>query len=134
MGFVMSPDGRDHKWQWNDVWGKQYSVENFTFEREFVTLSQRKNAMDMQGVRIIVQSILQRCMVNLSNRAASMIADAAFNRSGVVPGIIQAVLVTGENATEFKSMLELKTTCDARGQKYFDVTPQLVLEHERQMA
>ena len=82
-------------WEWNETWGKQSSIKDFEVGEEFVQLSSRRNIIDLYGVRLLVSQVLQRCMMNMSNRQAMLVADSIFNRSGAVPGIYQAVLVPG---------------------------------------
>lgn len=70
--------------------------------------------------------------MNLSNRQALLISDSIFNRQGVVPGILEAI-ITAESSTyrEKKSFAEVKT---AAGNNFYDATLQVMLEHERQIA
>eukprot|EP00929_Paragymnodinium_shiwhaense_P065225 TRINITY_DN32718_c0_g3_i1.p1 TRINITY_DN32718_c0_g3~~TRINITY_DN32718_c0_g3_i1.p1 ORF type:complete len:3402 (+),score=1051.59 TRINITY_DN32718_c0_g3_i1:472-10206(+) len=134
----VTADGRHEGWwAWNETWGLQRSIEGFKMRPEVIHATAGKNALDLQGVRIIIQSLCQRTMMNLSNRQAICLADSIFNRSGAVPGIIQAILVPGaaeEMLSQFKSFLEVKQYFEEQKMKYMDVTPQLTMEHERQIA
>jgi hypothetical protein len=64
QGF--SPETKE--WQWNEVWGKQHSVEGISILQEFVRLSNRKNVMDLQGARLLTSAVLQRAMLGMTNR------------------------------------------------------------------
>merc|ERR1719375_2226819 len=132
MGFNNQTD----RWEWNDIWGKQYSTENFRFDKKFVELSTRKNVMDLNVCRLITSSILQRSMLNLTNRQAVLIADATFNRQGVVPGILEAYIFKGDSETLTRDnkcgLPELKAKYGESS--LVDITHELTLEHERQMA
>jgi hypothetical protein len=129
-------------WRWNDVWGKQYSVEDFRIDKQFVALSTRKNVMELAGARMITQTIFRRSMWNFSNRQALLLSDSIFNRSGAVPGILKAILVKSSNATcvhdtrEHTCLLDLDTKYieQRREREMKDVTNQIALEHERQVA
>eukprot|EP00928_Gymnodinium_smaydae_P067959 TRINITY_DN5099_c0_g1_i1.p1 TRINITY_DN5099_c0_g1~~TRINITY_DN5099_c0_g1_i1.p1 ORF type:complete len:3333 (+),score=742.01 TRINITY_DN5099_c0_g1_i1:194-10192(+) len=128
-------DGKTDTWTWNEVWGKQYSTENFRMQKDFVVLSQRKNVMDIHGVRLIVSCILRRALLNFTNRQMLLIADEAFNRQGAVPGIIEALLVQGSDTSySFSSLLEVKAYCTEKKISFVDVTNEVALEHERQIA
>jgi len=136
MGF--NPDTEE--WVWNETWGKQFSVEDFRFQNTFMALSQRKNVMDMHGVRLIVIGILNRSMLNVTNRQALLIADSLFNRSGAVPGILEAVIANTTNPRPKEGMPDpeqsLKKLRDQWGKSRVqttDVTNAIVLEHERQI-
>ncbi|CAE8604779.1 unnamed protein product [Polarella glacialis] len=119
-------------WEWNEVWGKQHT-KPIQVLSDFVALSTKRNVMDLQGTRLLVTSVLQRCMLNFSNRQAIMLADSIFNRSGAVPGILEAILVAGAMPAANKSMAQLKDEFDKAKTTYVDITGQLVLEHERQI-
>eukprot|EP00438_Fugacium_kawagutii_P018959 Skav204645 [mRNA] locus=scaffold3135:58420:61762:- [translate_table: standard] len=84
-------------WAWNDVWGKQSSIRELDVGAEFVQHSSRRNCIDSMGIRLLVSQVLQRCMINMSNRQAVLVADSIFNRGGVVPGIYQAILAPGND-------------------------------------
>jgi len=131
----MGLDQETHQWQWNEVWGKQFSIEKLQVPPDFVKLSQRKNVMDMQGVRLICSGILQRCVLQMTNRQAALISEATFNRQGVVPGILKAILVPGSDITK-KKMEDIEKDFTGPGltQRWTDVTAHIVLEHEKQMA
>merc|ERR1712226_1667570 len=63
----------------------------------------RKNVMDMMGVRNLVCTILNRSVLQLSNRQQILIADSVFNRGGAVPGILEAILVPKSSCVEPKA-------------------------------
>merc|ERR1719183_2737401 len=136
MGF--NPDTEE--WVWNETWGKQFSTENVQIAKKFMGLSQRKNVMGMHGVRHIVTGILQRSMLNVTNRQALLIADTLFNRQGAVPAILEALLINGADPMPKSGVdpeLSLKKIKDKwakerRLKSAVDVTNQLVVEHERQ--
>jgi len=134
------------EWTWNEVWGKQYSVQDVQFDEQFVKKEAKRNVMDMLGVRRIVQCILTRSCLNLSNRQMILISDTLFNRSGAVPGLLEAWLVRGQDPkpiahkdryvdvnAEPKAM-NLRQLKEKWGNDAVDVTNQLALEHERQVA
>eukprot|EP00928_Gymnodinium_smaydae_P067961 TRINITY_DN5099_c0_g2_i2.p1 TRINITY_DN5099_c0_g2~~TRINITY_DN5099_c0_g2_i2.p1 ORF type:complete len:3332 (+),score=752.58 TRINITY_DN5099_c0_g2_i2:2916-12911(+) len=134
QGWIRDKVRNMGKWTWNEVWGKQMSVEDFRMEKEFVTLMGGKNVMDLQGVRLLVSTMLRRSALSYTNRQMIMIADDAFNRMGAVPGILEAVLVDKDDKTSgCRSMKELKDTCSKHGLKFADVTQAVVLEHEREI-
>jgi hypothetical protein len=90
------------EWQWNEIWGKQLSEEKFKFPAKGASeLPKLDNAMSMMYARYITACILQRSMINVSNRQAMLIADDIFNRSGAVPGIIGAFIVRESDAGLF---------------------------------
>lgn len=140
-GADMGWNAETEEWVWNDTWGKQFSSEGFTMSQSFMSLPQRKNVMDMQGVRHIVAAVLHRSLLNVTNRQALLIADSVFNRSGAVPGILEAWLVGGDPPIEYRagqitpetSLRILKDSWAKDGQKTVDVTSQILLEHERQV-
>jgi len=126
MGF----DQRTKQWRWNEEFGQMSSIESWQCHPDFVKTSTSRKSMDMAGVRIIVQSIFSRCMLNLTNRQAIQIADAAFNSHGVVPGILKVLLVGGEPSSYLgKSWKELE-----EAKVGTDVTAEIVAEHEKQIA
>jgi hypothetical protein len=127
MGF----DVNTRNWQWNEVWGLQRSVESMEVLPEFVHVAQRKNVMDITGVRMIVQGILQRSMLNITNRECLLIAETIFNRQGAVPGIVEAILTP--NTEEIAACTCVEEVKELKNSKYIDVTFQMVLEHERQI-
>jgi hypothetical protein len=135
-------DQETKTWRWNDTWGKQYSVEDLRIDKQFVALSTRKNVMELAGARMITQTIFRRSMWNFSNRQTILLSDSIFNRSGAVPGILRAILVKSSNAScvrdtsEHACLLELeaKYTEQRRDREMKDVTNQIALEHERQIA
>eukprot|EP00441_Pelagodinium_beii_P032443 CAMPEP_0197641952 /NCGR_PEP_ID=MMETSP1338-20131121/15748_1 /TAXON_ID=43686 ORGANISM="Pelagodinium beii, Strain RCC1491" /NCGR_SAMPLE_ID=MMETSP1338 /ASSEMBLY_ACC=CAM_ASM_000754 /LENGTH=3533 /DNA_ID=CAMNT_0043215005 /DNA_START=82 /DNA_END=10683 /DNA_ORIENTATION=- len=131
---------KDRGWYWNDTWGKQSTKQDFEVGVNFVARASRRNVMDMQGVRILVGNLLQRCMLNCTNRQTTLIADSFFNRAGVVPGILSAYIFKGDVPGKDKtgasrSFLQIKDEYDKakRQSEYVDVTHPIVLEHERQM-
>jgi hypothetical protein len=129
-GHNMGFDPATRNWRWNEVWGIQRSVENLEVLPEFVHLAQRKNVMDIHGVRMIVNGILQRAMLNFTNRESILVADSLFNRQGAVPGFLEAIL------TPHTPELEACASIDEAKEKTSAVvicTYQVVLEHERQM-
>merc|ERR1712151_437729 len=117
----------------------------------------------MMGVRNIVATILNRTMLQLTNRQQILIADSAFNRGGAVPGILEAILVrksdctvdpkapTGKfvdcSAKDVVSLYEMKQKWDGESEKsggksssffgsskkYYDFSNEVALEHERQI-
>merc|ERR1719387_2457845 len=97
MGF----DATSGEWRWNKLWGNQYSTENVHFRGDRCVMPQRPNAIDLRGVRLIVQGILARGLHHVTNRQAILLADAAFGRAHAVPGILDAVLVSGDKIDEF---------------------------------
>jgi len=149
MGF--NPESEE--WCWNETWGKQFSVESVTMQKEFMGLSQRKNVMGMHGVRHIVAGILHRSMLNVTNRQALLIADTLFNRQGAVPGILEAWLVSGtstpkeggldqfgkkSNVGPYWPELSVKQLKDKWAKERalkgpVDVTNAIMVEHERQV-
>jgi len=139
MGF--NPDTEE--WVWNETWGKQFSTENVQIAKKFMGLSQRKNVMGMHGVRHIVTGILQRSMLNVTNRQALLIADTLFNRQGAVPGILEAWLVGGTSpmpeagvdpakAVSLKKLKE-QWAKETRLRAPVNVSDQIMVEHERQV-
>jgi hypothetical protein len=63
-----------------------------------------------------------------------LIADSVFNRLGVVPGILGAILVPTSSLSDFKqSLTKVRKDFDEKKVKYIDVTGELALEQERQM-
>jgi len=130
MGFVAATE----TWSWNEVWGKQLSTQDFQVEKKFVEMSARKNVMDILGVRNIVQTILLRNQLNLTNRQAILIADSIFNRAGAVPGILEAILVPSVDPEEFMGVPNLAEAATKKGVKFTVVTNEVALEHERQIA
>lgn len=133
-GEHMGLDEKSEEWRWNDVSGKQRSIPNIRVAQEFVQAASRNSLMDLQGARLLTSYILQRSMLNVSNRQAICIADSVFNRSEVVCGILEAVLSPGEDVNAFPSMKDLKEAMAKSKVALVDVTNQLVLEHERQIA
>jgi len=153
MGF--NPDTEE--WTWNETWGKQFSIEKVTMDPKFMGLSQRKNVMGIHGVRHIVTGILNRSMLNVTNRQALLIADSLFNRQGAVPGILEAWLVSGRDPALAKttaeweayekakpggnkpgidpecSLKKIKETWPKVSGCPVDVSTQLMVEHERQV-
>jgi len=136
----MGYNQESEEWCWNEAWGKQSSVENVRMQPEFMALTQRKNVMDIQGVRHIVQGILQRSLLQVTNRQAILIADALFNRQGAVPGIIEAILVQGESPSpsptvlDNESLVSLKAKFKNNKTPFVSVTNEIALEHEREIA
>eukprot|EP00435_Cladocopium_sp_Y103_P066229 s194_g28.t1 len=99
-------------WVWNDVWGKQSSILDLEVGTEFVKYSSRRNCIDLMGIRLLVSQVLQRCMMNMSNRQAVLVADSIFNRAGVVPGIYQAILAQGTDYRRKRALIpESQETC-----------------------
>jgi hypothetical protein len=160
MGWVpeKTKDGKDDKrhgsYNWNSKWGVQYSVPKFHFQSKFSKKEAKKNVVDLMGVRRIVQSVLQRSRLHMSNRQMVLTADTLFSRSGTVPGILEAVLVDTSDKERPKQPIRLEinglpaggfvdtheSTCDdwsflkqGWGNNFMDVTEQIVLEHERQV-
>ncbi|CAL1164476.1 unnamed protein product [Cladocopium goreaui] len=122
-------------WAWNDVWGKQSSVLDLEVGTEFVKYSSRRNCIDLMGIRLLVSQVLQRCMMNMSNRQAVLVADSIFNRAGVVPGIYQAILAQGTDYRMEKiGLSDIMARFEERKKPYVDVTREMVFEHERQIA
>lgn len=121
MGF----EPNQEKWCWNDNWGKQYSVENFTFHKDFIVVSTRRNVMELQVCRLFTQTLFHRSLWNFTNRQAILMADAIYNRSGVVPGFLEAILVSRSDYENFAA---------AKASAGVDVLKEIVLEHEKQMA
>eukprot|EP00913_Durusdinium_trenchii_P019819 g18629.t1 len=121
-------------WEWNDVWGRQSSIKDLEVGEDYVQHSSRRNIIDLMGVRLLVTQVLQRCMLNMSNRQAVMVADSIFNRAGVVPGICQAVLAAGtEHSGSCKySLTDILEDFESKKKPYVDVTREIVFEHERQ--
>ncbi|CAE7468174.1 unnamed protein product [Symbiodinium pilosum] len=147
QGYVNERDSKDGKdvgqWQWNKTWGLQYSVKDLRVHPDFVQNESRRNTIDLTGVRLIVSHVLQRCMLNMTNKQALVVADAIFNRAGAVPGIAQAVLVKDSNRDiavgERNGLCELglaKIVEDLKSANtpYVDVTREILLEHERQVS
>ncbi|CAJ1444994.1 unnamed protein product [Effrenium voratum] len=138
QGWMPATDAKETgRWEWNEVWGKQSSVKDLQVHPEFVQLSSRKNLMDLMGVRLLVSQVLQRCMMNMSNRQALLVADSVFNRAGVVPGICQAVLAAETGASFGKceqSLTKILEDFETTKKQYVDVTREVVFEHERQIA
>eukprot|EP00931_Biecheleriopsis_adriatica_P040925 TRINITY_DN23439_c0_g1_i1.p1 TRINITY_DN23439_c0_g1~~TRINITY_DN23439_c0_g1_i1.p1 ORF type:complete len:3484 (+),score=873.59 TRINITY_DN23439_c0_g1_i1:112-10563(+) len=120
-------------WEWNPTWGKQSSKE-IQVMAEFVQLSGRRNVMDMTGVRLLVTNILQRCMLNMTNRQCLLVADTIFNRAGVVPGISQAIIAPGRETDPNRPLRQVIEAFDKDKKPYKDVTTEMILEHERQIA
>lgn len=118
-------------WNWNDLWGTQKSILEMKLDPECVK-SQPAKVIDIFGIRMVVQSILNRTLVNLTNRQMYMIADSAFNRQANVPAILKAVLVKYGNEDKCKTMQEVEKQYGSAG--LVDVTKELVLEQERQVA
>merc|ERR1719183_944096 len=142
MGWFPEKDdkGEAEEWRWNETWGKQFTEEAVEVESQFMGLSQRKNVMGIHGVRHIVTGILNRSMLNVTNRQGLLIADTLFNRQGAVPAILEALLISGADPMPKAGVdpeLGLKKIKDkwAKERKLknaVDVTNQLVVEHERQ--
>jgi hypothetical protein len=134
-------NGETGEWCWNETWGKQFSEENVKFDKKFVGISQRKNVMGMLGVRHIVSGILNRSMLNMSNRQAMLIADTLFNRQGAVPGILEAWIVTGTSPAPKHELdpelsmkkLREKWSKETKLRAPIEVTKEVMLEHERQV-
>lgn len=134
-GQHMGYDSDTREWQWNDLWGNQRSAD-IELLPEFVTVSKRKNCVSLDCVRLITQCILNRCVLNLTNREALLIADSVFSRSGAVPGFLEAIIVQGEPSKQDDSpvsLSELKERLDRSRQSYKVVTREVMLEHERQI-
>jgi len=95
----------------------------------------RTNCIDSMGVRLLVSQVLQRCMMNMSNRQAILVADSLFNRAGVVPGIFQAILAPGTDYRQDRlGLSEIVAKFEERKKPYTDVTREMVFEHERQVS
>ncbi|CAE7941863.1 unnamed protein product, partial [Symbiodinium necroappetens] len=144
QGYVPGEGKESGKWEWNKTWGLQHSPPDLRVHPDFVQNESRRNTIDMTGVRLIVSQLLQRCLLNMSNRQALLIADSIFNRAGAVPGIAQAVLVKASNA-DFGVYADKRTWLCEHGlaqileklttaHPYVDVTKEIVLEHERQVS
>ncbi|CAK0829629.1 unnamed protein product [Prorocentrum cordatum] len=134
-GQHMGYDPDTMEWQWNDLCGNQRSAD-IDVMPEFVTVSKRKNCVSLEGVRLITQCILHRCVLNLTNREALLIADSIFNRSGAVPGFLEAIIVPGEPSKDSDapaSLSDLKKRLEKSKQSYKVVTREVMLEHERQV-
>jgi len=144
QGYSPGEGKESGKWEWNKTWGLQHSPPDLRVHPDFVQNESRRNTIDMTGVRLIVSQLLQRCLLNMSNRQALLIADSIFNRAGAVPGIAQAVLVKASNA-DFGVYADKRTWLCEHGlaqileklttaHPYVDVTKEIVLEHERQVS
>jgi len=135
-------------WTWNETWGRQYTIENFEFDQRFVKKEAKKNVMDMQGTRRIVQSILSRSCLNLSNRQIVLISDSAFSRSGSSPGILEAVIIKNDpsgkperalyGAVDVSKSAPVKADMWEARKKLWagnerDISNEITLEHERQI-
>jgi len=123
---------KENTWVWNDTWGLQRSIESMPVDELFVKASS-KNVLDIQGARLITAHILQRCNLSVTNRQACLIADSVFNRLGVVPGILRAIVVPGDVITR-KPLAEIEEECKKSGMSYKDVTDKICLEQENQIA
>jgi len=123
------------EWQWGRKWGEQYSVEGFMMRKDFAAVTGAKsNSISIQACRIIALNILRRALYPVNNRQALSIADAAFNRCGAVPGILDAVIIQGERVNEqYTSIRELMADYDAKGTSYLNVKHHLALEFDKQV-
>jgi hypothetical protein len=62
-----------------------------------------------------------------------LLADSVFNRGGMVPAIIDAVLVQGSSIShDFATPTDLKRDYERSGRHYHDVKHQLIVEAEKQ--
>merc|ERR1712232_544080 len=75
--------------------------------------------------------ILQRSLACVTNRQAYLLADSVFNRAGVTPAILDALLVSGSCPIQnYKTTTELKDDFN-QSSNWIDVKHQLVLAHEQ---
>eukprot|EP00444_Apocalathium_aciculiferum_P007638 CAMPEP_0183416040 /NCGR_PEP_ID=MMETSP0370-20130417/23512_1 /TAXON_ID=268820 /ORGANISM="Peridinium aciculiferum, Strain PAER-2" /LENGTH=954 /DNA_ID=CAMNT_0025599531 /DNA_START=18 /DNA_END=2883 /DNA_ORIENTATION=+ len=126
---------QDKMWTWNTKWGDQYSAEQTTIRKESVKAkSEKPNTISLRACRLITRILLTRSLQSITNRQAMIIADDAFNRSGSVPGILDAILVQAEfvNAT-YQSSSQLKKALESSRRQFLDITHQVVLMHELTM-
>lgn len=131
------------KWLWNERLGRQWS-EEIELRPQATAASQQRNVIDMPCIRVLVTGILQRALLNFTNRQAMLLADAAFNRAGAVPGILEAVLVelrptdprpmapTSPKDGFGRGLQALKKEWGS-SRPIVDVTDKLSVEHERQI-
>jgi hypothetical protein len=109
-------DAKTGLWQWNEKWGDQYSEEGFAFRKDLVGIAsaqKKPNTITLQACRLITLAILRRGMNFIANREALLVADSAFSRAGVVPGIIDAVLIQGSEVShDYATPTDLKAAYD----------------------
>jgi hypothetical protein len=128
-------DQKESIWTWNTKWGDQYSTEDYVFRKDVVGLPStlKPNTISLQACRYITLAILRRNLHYITNRQAMLIADSAFNRSGAVPGIIDAILVGSSTINhDFATPTQLKLEYLKQGKHAHDVKHQIVVEHEKQ--
>jgi len=122
-------------WQWGGRFAEQNSEPGIRFRAELTEVILEPNTISMQACRIITQGILARSLMQVTNRQAALIADLVFSRAGVVPGILDAVLVKGkEIGSEYESIAQLKADSTSSRPAYVDVKHQLLLVHEAQVS
>eukprot|EP00746_Dinoflagellata_sp_MGD_P074630 gnl/MRDRNA2_/MRDRNA2_30116_c0_seq1.p1 gnl/MRDRNA2_/MRDRNA2_30116_c0~~gnl/MRDRNA2_/MRDRNA2_30116_c0_seq1.p1 ORF type:complete len:2643 (+),score=515.69 gnl/MRDRNA2_/MRDRNA2_30116_c0_seq1:515-7930(+) len=141
MGHVYQTEQRGNisleigEWQWNDTWGKQLSVPNFTMLKEFLQMPKNSNVIHLKAVRLATHMILTRSLHHVTNRQAFLLADGTFSRSGAVPAILDAFLGPGPSMPPLKEgqgVSALRAEMISSG--WLNVGRQLLLEWDRQVA
>lgn len=126
-------DRRWGLWLWNDRWGDQYSTKGFAFKKDFTNLASKPNTISIQACRLLTLAILRRSMHFITNRAAMLVGDEVFSRSGTVPGILDAVIISGsEPDRNFTNPRELIESYTKSGKSFIDCKHQLIIEAEKQ--
>lgn len=119
-------------WEWSTKWGDQYSVKDFEFRKELTAVVKGPDTISLQACRIITQHILNRGLHTVSNRYASLLSDSIFSRAGVVPGILDAVLIDASNVKKAaESVKKLRDQLREDKAAVVDVKYELVLAHEK---
>jgi len=135
---IREPHGWDaykQIWVWARKWGNQESEPGLQVKKDLMKSAAgpaaRSNMITLQACRYITKSILSRGLCTVTNRQAALIADQIFNRAGVVPGIIDALVVSYDQRHEsHNSVQTLRQECDSMNRSYVDVRQQLIMAHE----
>ena len=118
-------------WKWSQKWGQQYSVEGFTMHKDFVTAGSgnRTQTISMKACRVITSAILHSGLCCTTNQECYNIADHAFGRANAVPGIIDALLVSGGG--HYESTEQVRSDPSAR---WTDVRREVILAYAKNIA
>eukprot|EP00397_Hematodinium_sp_SG-2012_P000041 GEMP01000041.1.p1 GENE.GEMP01000041.1~~GEMP01000041.1.p1 ORF type:complete len:2091 (+),score=428.42 GEMP01000041.1:4855-11127(+) len=121
-------------------WGKsgKVTLAELRLKPQFVKTTPVDNMIDLRAVRLIVQMIVQRCLLPITLRQAILFADQTFSRNGACAGIIEAFLCPEDAATVQAKIAKHKdgkksgNCCKALKNKV-DVRWQLILLWELQV-